>query len=147
MDRKSIEKTFSIVLFIVAVLLVIYAIWAVYYCADDISRAKAAGQLPDSGAQYIIVGHYMSNCAQYFAFALLLAAAGLLLQRKQNEPDKSGDFVSNVNSIAAIDDDDDDDADEEEDDDEEDEVDDADEAGEWQNEESEAEIKQEKDED
>ena len=149
MNKKTVEIIFSIVLFVVAVLMAIFAIWALYSCAADISQAKAAGQLPESGMSYIIVGYYMGNCAQYIAYALLLTAAGLLLQRKQTESNKSDDIVCHVPNLAAIDDDDDDDEDEDEDDaeDDADAEDDTDKPGEWYSAESEPETKQEKDED
>jgi len=73
----------SFVLYAFALLLVIYAVWAYSHCADIISQAKAAGQLAASGNEYDIMSFYMGNCCQYFIYALLLAAAGLVLQRKQ----------------------------------------------------------------
>ena len=81
----------SIVLYIFTVLLVIYAIWSYKFCADIISQARAVGQLAASGNEYDIASFYMSNCGQYIVFALLLTAAGLILQREQpakNEPIK-----------------------------------------------------------
>ena len=142
MNKKTVEKVFSIVLFVVAVLMAIFAIWAVYSCADDISQAKASGQLPESGMLYIIVGYYMGNCAQYFAYALLLTAAGLLLLRKQPESNKSDDIICHVPNLAAIDDNADADADDDADDE-----DDTDEPGEWYSEKSEPEAKQDEEDD
>ena len=46
------------------------------------SEAKAAGPLAASGNEYDIMSFYMGNCAQYVVYTLLLAAAGLILQRK-----------------------------------------------------------------
>jgi len=91
MNKNKITKQVipSIVLYVVAVLLMIYAIWSYTYCADIISQAKALGQLAASGNEYDIVSFYMSNCGQYVVFALLSAAAGLLLQRKQYVPEAS----------------------------------------------------------
>ena len=80
LNKKNIP---SFVLYAFALLLVIYAIWAFTHCADIISQARAAGQLATSGNEYDIMSFYMGNCAQYFVFALLLAAVGLVLQRKQ----------------------------------------------------------------
>ena len=39
--------------------------------------------MASSGNEYDIVSFYMGNCGQYVVFALLLTAAGLILQRKQ----------------------------------------------------------------
>ena len=72
------------VLYVIALLLAFYAIWSFIYCAGVISQAKAAGQLAVSGNEYDIMSFYMVNCGQYFVEALLLAAAGLLLQRGQS---------------------------------------------------------------
>jgi len=82
MNKKNIQLIPSIILYIFAGLLVVYAIWAYTICADIISQAKAAGQLAASGNEYDIASFYMGNCAQYFVYAILLAAAGLILQRK-----------------------------------------------------------------
>ena len=95
MNRKNIP---SIVFFVVAVLLAIYAIWAYAYCADIISQARAAGQLAAKGNEYDIASFYMGNSGQYLVLALLLAAAGLILQRKQpaqNRPAASGNGLGN----------------------------------------------------
>ena len=94
MNKRTIQIIPSIILYICAVLLAVYAIWSYTFCADVISQAKAAGQLAVSGNEFDIASFYMGNCGQYFVFALLLAAAGLLLQRKQQalvspEPDAS----------------------------------------------------------
>ena len=43
----------------------------------------AAGQLVASGNEFDIVSFYMGNSGQYIVFALLLAAAGYILQRNQ----------------------------------------------------------------
>jgi len=85
MYKKIIHMIPSIILYIFAGLLAVYAIWAYSHCADIIKQVKAAGQLAASGNEYDIVSFYMGNCGQYFVFALLLAAAGLLLQRKGTE--------------------------------------------------------------
>ena len=83
MNKKIIYLIPSIVLYIFAGLLAIFTIWAYSHCADIISQAKAAGQLAARGNEYDIASFYMGNCGQYAVFALLLAAAGLVLQRKQ----------------------------------------------------------------
>jgi len=80
----------SIILYTCAVLVAAFAIWSYTYCADIISQAKAIGQLAASGNEYDIASFYMGNCGQYFLFALLLAAVGLILQRKQPVQNASG---------------------------------------------------------
>ena len=86
MSKKVIQLIPSIILYICAVLLAIYAIWAYRYCADIISQARAAGQLATSGNEYDIASFYMGNSGHYFIYALLLAAAGFILQKKQPAP-------------------------------------------------------------
>ena len=97
MNKKVIHIIPSVVLYIFAVLLAVYAIWAYSHCADIISQAKAAGQLAAKGNEYDIASFYMGNCGQYFVSALLLAAAGLLLQKKQSPA--SNKPVGSVNPL------------------------------------------------
>ena len=95
MSKKMIP---SIILYVFAGLLLIYSVWAYIHCADIISQAKAAGQLAASGNEYDIMSFYMGNCTQYVVYALLLAAAGLILQKKSpavNVPAVSNPTVKN----------------------------------------------------
>ena len=99
MNKKNIP---SFVLYAISLLLAVYAIWAFIFCADIISQAKAAGQLAASGNGYDITSFYMGNCGMYVVYALLLTAAGLLLQRgasvqKNSESEKIIDITSNNN--------------------------------------------------
>jgi hypothetical protein len=86
MSKRVVQLIPSIILYVFAVLLAVYAIWAYRYCADIISQARAAGQLATSGNEYDIASFYMGNSGHYFIYALLLAAAGFILQRKQPAP-------------------------------------------------------------
>jgi len=90
MNKKITWFIPSIVLYIFAGLLAIYAIWSYSYCTDIVSQARAAGQLAVGGNEYDIASFYMGNCGQYFVFALLLAAVGIILQRKQPETSNPG---------------------------------------------------------
>jgi len=92
MNKKIIVLIPSVVLYLFAGLLAAYAVWAYTHCADIISQARAAGQLAAAGNEYDIASFYMGNSGQYFVYALLLAAAGFILQRKQpviNQTDKN----------------------------------------------------------
>ena len=82
--KKSIIP--SIVLYIFAVLLAVFAVWGFIRGTKIISEAVNAGQLIVGESLYDIVGFYMVNCAQYFVYALLMAAAGLILQRQRPVP-------------------------------------------------------------
>ena len=85
MNKQKIYLVCGVILFIVAGLLLVYAVWSFVYCAGIISEAKASGQLAASGNGYDIVSFYMANCSQYFIFALLMTAAGLILQKNKPE--------------------------------------------------------------
>jgi len=97
MNKKILQIVPSVIFYIFAGLLATYAIWAYSHCADIITQAKAAGQLAASGNEYDIASFYMGNCGQYFVSALLLAAAGLLLQRKQPSISNEPIFVNSLN--------------------------------------------------
>ena len=83
MNKQKLHFVFGIILFVIAGLLLVYAIWSFTYCADIISDAKANGQLSASGNEYDIMSFYMGNCAQYFVYGVLLAAAGLIVQKRE----------------------------------------------------------------
>ena len=83
MNKQRLHFIFGIMLFVIAGLLLVYAIWSFTYCADIISDAKASGQLAVSGNEYDIMSFYMGNCSQYFVYALLMVAAGLILHKRE----------------------------------------------------------------
>ena len=83
MNKQRLHFIFGIMLFVIAGLLLVYAIWSFTYCADIISDAKASGQLAVSGNEYDIMSFYMGNCSQYFVYALLMVAAGLILYTRE----------------------------------------------------------------
>ena len=76
------NKVLSIVLYSFAGLLAIYAVWSFVHSAGIISEAIRHGQISAGENLYDIISFYMANCAQYFVFALLLTAAGFLIQIK-----------------------------------------------------------------
>jgi len=117
MNNKTPSPIPSVIFYSVAILLVAFAIWSFTYWADLIRVAIEQGQLPEDGREYRIVNYYMINCFQYVVFAMLLTAAGVLLQNRrprQNESDKydrpdkyttsigSDDTVSSVSSVGSI---------------------------------------------
>jgi len=83
MNKKALRLIPSIILYILAIALVAFAYWAYTQCSDIITQARAAGQLPTTGVAYDIASFYMVNCGLYFALAALMAACGLILQRRQ----------------------------------------------------------------
>ena len=78
-----VRKIASYVFYVVAALFLGFAVWAFSHSADIISEAIEAGQITVMGNLYDIVGFYMANTGQYFAFAILIAGAGLLLGKKE----------------------------------------------------------------
>ncbi len=72
----------SIGLYLLAGLLFIYSIWAFVHCLRYIKAAISLGQLTAEGNEYDIVNFYMSNCAQYMVFAVLLFGIGWLLYKQ-----------------------------------------------------------------
>ena len=132
MTKKITQIIPSIILYLSSALLAVFTIWSISNCNDVIKQAKEAGQLVGDGIEYSIVNFYMANCAQYFVFALLLAAIGLLLQRKQPDFSKLEDGVIQDQTVDAIDDADDESAGND------------DEPGEWYDEEDEPETIEEK---
>jgi ABC-type Na+ efflux pump permease subunit len=100
---KKAEKVIGILLFAVTALLVVYAVWAFINCESYISDAVAAGQLVISESLYDVMNFYMTNCAQYFIFALFLFGMGWFFIRgafqqtkraKVTEPMDSSDAES-----------------------------------------------------
>ncbi|MDR3305722.1 MAG: hypothetical protein LBS85_06865 [Clostridiales Family XIII bacterium] len=77
--RKS-DHIISIVLFAIAGLLIAYAVWAIIKSHTYIAELVTAGQLVIKDSVYDVVSFYMSACAQYIVFAVLLFAGGWLLR-------------------------------------------------------------------
>jgi len=100
MSKRAVQLIPSVILYIAAGLVAAFAIWAYTHSADIVSQARAAGQLATSGNGYDIISFYMANSGQYFIFALLLAAAGLILQRKQPLSTKPHTSVELLNKKA-----------------------------------------------
>jgi hypothetical protein len=96
MSKKTIRLLPSIILYIIAVLLAAYTLWSYKHCAGIIAQAREYGQLAASGNEYDIASFYMANCGLYAVFALLLAAAGIMLQRNPSPQTVSGNPVQEV---------------------------------------------------
>jgi hypothetical protein len=90
MNKKITQIIPSVVLYLAAVVVAIYAVWAYSHCADIISQARAAGQLAESGIEYDVASFIMNNSGQYFIYAVLLSAVGIILQRARSIPDGRG---------------------------------------------------------
>ena len=80
--KKVLRIIPSIILYLLAITLLVYAIWVYNHCAEIVSQAIEMGQLDAVEGRYDIINFYMSSCGQYFIFAFLFAALGLVLQRK-----------------------------------------------------------------
>jgi hypothetical protein len=79
MERNRVS-VFSIVLYVLGGLVLIYAIWAAYVSYGIISTAIEQGQLVVSRNQFEIANFLVSSFGQYAIFAVILLALGRLLQ-------------------------------------------------------------------
>ncbi|MXQ53512.1 hypothetical protein [Shimazuella alba] len=77
---KKQVSFFSLVLYALSALVMVYAIWAFVYSYNSISEAIAAGQISPSENVFDIVNFYMSNSMNYVLFAVLIFSAGWIGQ-------------------------------------------------------------------
>ena len=73
----------SIILYGFAIFVAFYAIWSLVRTGSLVAGAVAAGQITYAGSAYDIFSVYMVNGVQFIIFAVLLAAAGFILQKIQ----------------------------------------------------------------
>ncbi|MBX4147228.1 hypothetical protein [Paenibacillus lautus] len=85
MNKKKIH-VLSIVLYVLAGLLTLYAAWAAVESHGYISSMMEQNQISVSGSEYDIVNFYMANSAQYVLFAVVLGTLGWMLQRNASGP-------------------------------------------------------------
>lgn len=74
--KKKQLPIFSIVLYILSALVMVYAIWAFVSSYQTISDAIAAGQLSFKESMFDVISYYMTNSVQYVMFAVLIFSAG-----------------------------------------------------------------------
>ncbi|MGG4397571.1 hypothetical protein ABEX25_25045 [Paenibacillus thiaminolyticus] len=77
--RKKKIPILSIVLYALAGLLMLYTAWSASRSYGYISEMIAMGQLVGSENRYEIVNFFMTNCAQYLLFAVILFTLGWIL--------------------------------------------------------------------
>ena len=80
MSKKKIH-VFSIILYVLAGLLTLYAAWAAVESHGYISSMVEQNQISVSGSEYDIVNFYMANSAQYVLFAVILGTLGWMQQK------------------------------------------------------------------
>ena len=83
MQEKKIP-VISIIFYVLAVVLMAYAIWAAVYSFDYISQAVEQNQLIVEGFEFEIANFYMTNVAQYVVFAAILFGIGWILQKMES---------------------------------------------------------------
>jgi hypothetical protein len=71
----------SIIFYVLAFILLAYAIWAAIYSIDYVSQAIEQNQLVVEGFEFEIASFYMTNVAQYVVFAAILFGIGWILQK------------------------------------------------------------------
>jgi hypothetical protein len=81
---KKANFIISIALYVIAGFLVIYAIWAFSHNVDYIGGLISSGELTFAGNEYDIMNFYMSSCAQYAVYAIVLFALGWMMQKKES---------------------------------------------------------------
>jgi len=80
MQQKKLS-VISIILFVLAGLLTVFFVWAMYNCYVQVDNAIIQGNLTVSGNIYVIVDYYMNNAVVYLIWAILLLCFGLVIQR------------------------------------------------------------------
>ena len=80
MNKKKVP-ILSVVLYILAGLLMAFAIWSSVQSISYISQMMSQGQLVFSGNEYDIVNFIMTSCVQYVIFAIILFTLGWMLQK------------------------------------------------------------------
>ncbi len=82
--QKNNIPVLSIIFYVLAVILLAYAIWAAVYSIDYVSQAVEQNQLIIEGFEFEIVNFYMTNVAQYVVFAAILFGIGWILQKLES---------------------------------------------------------------
>jgi len=78
--KKNRIPVFSIIVYCLAGVLLVYSVWAAFYCANTISMLYAQNQLTFAGNEFEIISYHMTTYAQYVLFAVVLFMAGWILQ-------------------------------------------------------------------
>ena len=83
--QKKKTPVISIIFYVLAALLLAYAIWAAIYSFDYVQQAVEQNQLIVEGFEFEIANFYMTNVAQYVVFAAILFGIGWILQKLELE--------------------------------------------------------------
>jgi hypothetical protein len=73
---------FSVILYVLGVLVLAYGIWASFYSFNFISTMMGQGQLVFSGNEFEIVSFHMTTFGQYIIYATILIAIGWIIQMR-----------------------------------------------------------------
>ena len=84
----------SVILYVLAFLLLAYAVWATVYSAGIVNEAVTMGQLVIAGNEFEVVSFYMNNIALYVLFAAVLFGLGWILQTISFQKEASIGFES-----------------------------------------------------
>ena len=82
--QKKKTPVISIIFYVLAALLLAYAIWAAIYSFDYVSQAVEQNQLIIEGFEFEIANFYMTNVAQYVVFGAILFGIGWILQKLES---------------------------------------------------------------
>ena len=80
--KKVLRLIPSFLLYLFSLALLVFAIWALTRSMEIVTQALEMGQIDSVEGRYDIINFLMSSCCQYFIYAIILAALGVILQRK-----------------------------------------------------------------
>lgn len=78
--KKRKVPVFSIVLYVIAGIVIIYTLWSLNHSMSYISDLIDGGQLTFKGNEFEIVSFYMTSSLQYGLLAVILFSLGLIFQ-------------------------------------------------------------------
>ena len=86
---KKVMPVFSIILYVLAGMLLLYSVWSAIYCVNYLSDYFLTGQLTFAGNEYDIINFHVSTYGQYVVFAIVLFMLGWMfhfMQDKKPQP-------------------------------------------------------------
>jgi hypothetical protein len=82
---KKVIPVFSIVMYVLAGMLLLYSVWGAIYCVNYLSSYFMSGQLTFAGNEFDVINFHVSTYGQYVLFAVVLFMLGWILHSIQPE--------------------------------------------------------------
>ena len=89
----------SIILYVVALIIFAYALWATIYSAQIVKEAVELGQLIVAGSEFEVVSYYMTNVSQPYLFAFVLFALGWILQTIKGQEESASELEDDLDAF------------------------------------------------